>query len=241
VAIKGKGKTRSKSAARAPRRAPVEVKPAFARRRWVQVLAALLAGALVVLSVLWVMNGLRRNREESENAADASARRAVLQQWQTTLEGVLGTIGDVNAGQPPTILPDLEATIDAMAEGKGPDDSQALLKQAAEQADAAVEQLKAVDLSSQIADSEAFTADQTIQLLNSRDEYVLALTLYGDVARLGLVALNGDQEQELAKRARRQVATAKLTANDAYENTRQVLATAGLVNLAPTSPFGLGS
>ena len=43
MAIKGKGKTRSRPPARAPRPIPVVVKPPFFRRRWVQVVGAFLA------------------------------------------------------------------------------------------------------------------------------------------------------------------------------------------------------
>ena len=45
MAIKGKGKTKSRPPARAPRPAPVVRKPPFFARRWVQVVAALVSFA----------------------------------------------------------------------------------------------------------------------------------------------------------------------------------------------------
>jgi len=47
MAIKGKGRTRTKQPVRAPRRGPVPVPVPFVRRRGVQVVAAFLVGALV--------------------------------------------------------------------------------------------------------------------------------------------------------------------------------------------------
>ena len=45
MAIKGKGKTKSRPPSRAPRRGPVEVPTPFTQRRWVQLVAVLLLGA----------------------------------------------------------------------------------------------------------------------------------------------------------------------------------------------------
>ena len=76
MAIKGKGKTKNRQPARAPRRTPVPVKPPFFARRWVQLVAALLIGMGIVWFLVWVTNGIRASRDSDQAAKIAIPRIA---------------------------------------------------------------------------------------------------------------------------------------------------------------------
>ena len=62
MAIKGKGRTKTRQPVRAPRRGPVPVPVPFARRRSVQVVSAFVTGLLVFWGGVWLTNGLRALR-----------------------------------------------------------------------------------------------------------------------------------------------------------------------------------
>jgi hypothetical protein len=184
MAIKGKGKTRARPPARAPRPVPVVRKPPFFLRRWVQVVGALLLGMLAVVVVVWATNGLRASdAEEQAAAADENARRAI-QEWQTTVEGALATVGTADEGTGGFIVqPELSASVDTLSKGDAD-------KGAPETADAAVaalgdaaDTLEGVDLAALIRDRglDAVTANV---VLNSREKMLSGLQLYGRVASM---------------------------------------------------------
>lgn len=118
MAIKGKGKTKSRPAPRAPRHAPVDVPTPFVRRRWVQLLALFVLGALVVIFVIWFTNGLRQERNDREAQDAATQARSAVAQVQQTFEGAVGTAGQVTPGQPPRIQPLLATMLDQLAKGQ---------------------------------------------------------------------------------------------------------------------------
>jgi hypothetical protein len=232
MAIKGKTKSRSRGGrapARAPRREPVVVKPPFVRRRWVQLVAALLVGAFAVMTVVWVTNGLRRSREEQEASDAATTRRAAVQEWQSTLEGELNELGTISVGAEPSIFQPLSSTIDELANGEAPEGAAATIDDAIDRSRAGAEALEDFDLTGTIAD-QGFDVAQTNYLLNSQARVVHALNLYEQAALLARLALAAEGEQRVAL-ARRAVAIrdlARSTLNEGWTDYQQILFATGL-------------
>ena len=93
MAIKGKGRTRTKQPVRAPRRGPVPVPVPFVRRRGVQVVAAFLVGALVFWGGVWLTNGLRaQDTSERDREQELQQRRAGAA-WENLVATEVGTSG----------------------------------------------------------------------------------------------------------------------------------------------------
>jgi hypothetical protein len=235
MAIKGKtrGRSRGKAPARAPRREPVAVPKPFLQRRWVQLVAAALAGALAVLFVVWVTNGLRQERADTEEADAAATRRAAAQEWQQTLEGEVGKLGTISPGVPPTVLEPLSGSIDGLADGKAPDGTDATISDALTLVRAAAETLGDYELTETIAD-QGFDVEETNYFLNSQSKVVHALKLYEQSALLAQAALaaEGQERVALARRAVavRGVATSLL--NEGWNDYLQVMYAVGLTQVA---------
>ena len=73
MAIKGKKRSKQRSAPRAPRREPVALPTPFLRRRWVQLTAVFLLGILAMVVFVWVTNNLRANEAEERSAESVAA------------------------------------------------------------------------------------------------------------------------------------------------------------------------
>ena len=117
MAIKGKGKTKPKQPARAPKRGPVPVPKPFAQRTWVRVMASFIAGVFLVSMCWWVWEGLDKNRNQKAAAADLSQQQQAIAAWKATLEATLSTVGQVQGAAPPQVAPTLAPAIDAIAKG----------------------------------------------------------------------------------------------------------------------------
>lgn len=240
MAIKGKtkGRSRGRAPARAPRREPVAVQPPFLRRRWVQLVAAAVAGALAVLFVVWVTNGLRQQRADDEEADAAATRRAAAQEWQGTLEGEVGKLGSISPGVPPTVLTELSGAIDGLADGEAPDGTDATIADALTLTRAAAEAIDGYDLTTAIAD-QGFDVVETNYFLNSQSKIAHALSLYEQSALLAREALAADGQERVALARRavavREVATSLL--NEGWNDYLQVMYAVGLTQVA--QPTGI--
>ncbi|MDP9118719.1 MAG: hypothetical protein M3M93_00375, partial [Actinomycetota bacterium] len=91
MAIKGKGRTRTRQSVRAPRRGPVPVPVPFARRRGVQVIAAFVAGLLVFWGGIWLTNGLRAQDTSERDREEELLRRRAGAAWENVVATELGT------------------------------------------------------------------------------------------------------------------------------------------------------
>jgi hypothetical protein len=238
VAIKGKGKTKSRPAARPPRPTPVVRKPPFFLRRWVQVVAALLVGMGFVTAVVWATNGLRIDDAAKARDARAASVRRVVQQWQTTVDGTLskglGTTGS-GVGQI-VILPSLSTSVATLAKGdqdpKAADTAATAVKLVGD----GVNTLQNVDLPTTIRDQGVDLA-MTNYLLNSKARMVEGLQLYGRVAALVQAASVADDPavaDALIKEANALLPIATQVFNEGYSDYTEALARAGL--LQPTAP-----
>jgi hypothetical protein len=234
MAIKGKtkGRSRGKAPARAPRREPVAVQPPFIRRRWVQLVGAAVAGALAVLFLVWVTNGLRQERAADEEADAATTRRTAAQEWQKTLEGEVGKLGTISPGVPPTVLEPLSGAIDDLSDGNVPDGTDATIADALTLARAAAKTLGDYDLTATIAD-QGFDVEETNYFLNSQSKIVHALKLYEQSALLAQEASTA-QGQERVALARRAVAIRDLATsllNEGWNDYLQVMYAVGLAQV----------
>jgi hypothetical protein len=197
LAIKGKGKTKGRQMARAPRRAPVEVKQPLFLRRWVQVVLAFLAGLLLMVFAVWVTNYLRQERVDEQAATQASQQRAAGQKWKTQVEGALGKVGSISPGAAPAVFPDLAATISGLQKGTVPDGAKSTLEQAQADAKRARDPLKSFDLTGQVRDI-GMGAEQVSWFLNSQTRIVQALELYTQAAADAELAIAAPDDQRAA-------------------------------------------
>ena len=238
MAIKGKGKTKSRPAARPPRPTTVVRKPPFFVRRWVQVVGALLAGMGIVIVVVWATNGLRVDDAAKARDASAASVRRVVQQWQTTVDGTLskglGTTGG-GVGQI-VILPSLSTSVATLVKGdkdpKAGETASAAVKLVGE----GVSTLQNVDLPTMIRDQGVDLAT-TNYLLNSKARMVDGLQLYGRVAAQVQAASSADDPavaDALIAEANALLPIATQVFNEGYSDYTEALAQAGL--LEPAAP-----
>ena len=238
MAIKGKGKTKGRQPARAPRRELVEVKPPFFMRRRVQVAIAFVAGLLLFMFWVWVTNGIRQDRAEKQTQAEASKQRQAALSWQSTVEGAIGKIGTINPGGAPTILPDVATTIAGLQKGKVPADAVKTLKRAQDDAQRVIDTIKKVPLADQIRDK-GFTAGEVNYFLNSQTRLVEALDLYIRAASVATLAVDatGDARTSLADEAAKIQATADQILQEGWSDYQQALYAGGIAQ----TPLGAGA
>lgn len=237
MAIKGKGKTRGRQPTRAPRRAPVEVKPPLMMRRWVQVSLAFVAGILVMILAVWVTNGLRQQRADDQAATQASEQRAAGQKWKSQVEGALGKVGTLTPSAPPAVFPDLATTISGLQKAKVPEGAKATLEQAQADAKLAVDPLKSYDLTDQVGGI-GMGAEQVSWFLNSQTRFVQALQLYekaADAAKLAIAAPD-DQRAAIADAAAAVQDTAAEILQNGWEDYQNALASVQLFD-SPLTPL----
>jgi hypothetical protein len=240
MAIKGKGKTKARPVARAPRREPVEVKPPFFMRRWVQVGLAFVAGMAVVMLVVWVKDGLRQQRANNTTKTQASEQRTAGQKWQAELEGAIGKLGTITPGTPtpPTIFAPVGDTIGALTSGKTPPKGAAGgLKNAQGQAQTTADALQKFDLTGTIRDK-GFDVGTTNYFLNSQKLIAQSLQLYKQAAALAALALDatGAQQKALARQAAATKASADALFQEGWFDYQQALFDAHIVQ----TPLGGG-
>jgi hypothetical protein len=234
VAIKGKGRTKSRPPARAPKRAPVEVPVPFAKRRWVQAVAAFLLGLGVAWFLIWLTNGLRDQREDERIAAEQVEQRRGVQSWQQLVDAEVASIGQVGpAGVPPQIAGELGPILDQIADGQ-PEGTRQALTSLVDRLEASIETLEDFDLAGAITDR-GFDIGTANSLTNSQGRLVAALRLFTDSARLGLVATgleDDDARRSVARRAQDIRIRGDETLADAW---REYTLGLGAVGLQPAS------
>ena len=197
MAIKGKGKTRGRPPVRAPRRAPVEVKPPFFLRRRVQVSLAFVAGLLLMVFAIWVTNYLRQQHADHTAATQASEQRTAGQKWKSQVEGALGKVGTLSPSALPALFPELGATISGLQKGHVPDGAAATLKKARADAKLAIVPLKKYDLTGQVRDI-GMDEGQVSWFLSSQTRIVQALELYEQAAANAALAIAAPDDQRAA-------------------------------------------
>jgi hypothetical protein len=235
MAIKGKGRTRTKQPVRAPRRGPVPVPVPFVRRRGVQVVAAFLVGVLVFWGGVWLTNGLRaEDTSERDREQELQQRRAGAA-WENLVATELRAIGQIQEGNPPVILPQIRAVTTGLTE-KTPRDAVSTLQTAADGASEAIDGLAGYQLSSSLSDK-GFQKDEVLRFLSARDELVNSIQLYREAALLGVLAadLEGKDRRGAIARAESLLDLADAAVLRFQTHQTEALAAAGIIR-QPTIP-----
>lgn len=234
MAIKGKGRTRPRQTVRAPRRDPVPVRPPVARRRGVQLVAAFVAGLLVFWGGVWLTNGLRAEQAGEEERTEAIRRRQAGSAWNQLVTREVGTIGTVQEGRPPEILPDVRAAIAELAKARPGEvpNLEALAADAREVADA----IDGYAMTESLR-NKGFDRAGVLRFLSAQDELVGAIELYRQAALLGSVAedLDGTARERVLDRATSVLNEADESVADFYLDHSEAMASAGIVQ-QPTLP-----
>jgi hypothetical protein len=232
MAIKGKGKTRARQVARAPKRAPVEVPKPVYQRTWVQLVAAVLLGAFAVMLVVWVTNSLRESSRESDDAAARELRQDALSTIRTEFEAQIGAVGQIQDPLGPVIAPKVREAADALAKGNPPKVDAEELEQLSEDLAAAAAALEGFDLAATIRDQGFESAAQSEVLISSRAQLVAALRDVEQAASIVLLAIGSEDAasaEALGASALALVDSADAQAQNAWRTYRNALVEAGLV------------
>jgi hypothetical protein len=202
MAIKGKGRTKTKQSVRAPRRGPVPVPVPFARRRGVQALAAFLTGLLVFWGGIWLTNGLREQDRTATADTQELLRRRAGSAWKTFIESQLGTIGTVQEGTPPVVLPQIGTALTQLAD-RTPKAATETLQEAAAGARTVSGEIEGYDLAGTIT-GKGFDKGEALRFFSAKDEVATALTLLREAALLGVAAAKLDAADRAGVLARAQ-------------------------------------
>jgi hypothetical protein len=241
MAIKGKGKTRARPTARAPRREAVPVPVPWARRRWVQVLAAFLAGLLVFWGAIWLTNGLRDQDRAEQQDQQAIEKRRAGTAWQSLIQTQVGAVGQVELGAPPVVFPQVRSTLGDLADGT-PKDAADTLQEAANQAKGIANAILDYDLAGSVS-GKGFDKGEVLRYLSARDELATAMTLYREAALLGVVASKLDPADRggVLGRAQSLVAQAEAALGRFEAHQIEALSAAGIHPANPALPGLPGS
>lgn len=235
MAIKGKGKSRQRAAPRAPRHAPVPPPTPLYRRTWVQTIASFLLGVAIMIALVWVTNSLRVGDEAESSRADASARRAAALEYQAAVRGAFGQVGVVEPGVPPTVFADMDAALDALAQGDPPGDASETFSTAVRDASQALKDLEGFDVRAAVVDR-GFSPIVVASYTGSADSMRQALGLYREAARVGgsAASLGGPEAKELTEVATGLRDTARQELAAGWTEYLQALRASGL----PETPSG---
>ena len=188
MAIKGKGKTKTKQAARAPRRAPVAVKKPLAQRGWVRAFAAFLAGVLVLAVTWWAYEGIDKQRNASAAASAQAQKLSAVEAWKGNLEPTLQTVGTISGGASPQIATDVGTALTALAQGKDAGVKPAQLVSEADNLDKAAKTLAGFKLADTIA-NHGFDEMETDLITTIQPEIVAGLRSLAVAARMTALAI----------------------------------------------------
>lgn len=195
MAIKGKGKPKSKQPARAPRRAPVPVKPPFAQRTWVKVTAAFIAGVFVLSMCWWVWENLDKDRNAKAAAATATQQQAAVAAWKAGLDAGLANVAQLQGGATPQIATSLQPAIDAVVKGTEPPVSADDLTALSDQLEGAAKKLDRFALSDAIADH-GFSVSQSDEITAAHSELIAGLKALAVAADLTALAIQSPGDQQ---------------------------------------------
>ncbi len=235
MAIKGKGRTRTRQSVRAPRRGPVPVPVPFARRRGVQVIAAFVAGLLVFWGGIWLTNGLRAQETSERDREQELLRRRAGAAWEDLVTTEVATIGQITEGRPPLILPEARELLSGLAE-RTPKGAAETLGTAADNAKQTMDAIETYELSSSLADK-GFDQGQVLRFLSARDELLTAIESSRQASLVGVLAvdLEGNERRTALARAQALFAASDAALLRFQTHHTEALAGAGIIR-QPTIP-----
>ena len=238
MAIKGKTKTKSggRPVARAPRLAPVEVKPPFFARTRVKIALGILGGIAVSALTVWVWVGLRSEHRHNAAAAQLAKEKAIVASYQGTIDGIVAQVG-TTSGPTATLFTDVTTPLSDLVKGKLDSGLSSTLKTAESNDKAALRNVSGIDISAQFGDKGFNKA--TINLaFNSQSKMKEALELYQQVFSLMREAsvAKGTQVTSLATDAQNIKTTADSLFSQGYTDYANLKSAVGIVQV----PQGLG-
>ncbi len=238
MTIKGKGKTRQKQAPRAPRRAPVPVKPPFFRRGWVKAVAAFLGGLLVMSMVWWAWENLDKERNSKDLATAQGQQQQALSAWaKGNLEPTLSTVGQLQGGGTPQIATSVGTALDALAKGDDPGATADDMTAIADKLDKAAKALDKFGVADAIS-GQGFDSAQTDVITTVQSETASALRSLAVAARLTARAIVDPKDQEQVAVAKQAFDTGQSTLQHGWNSYANIAALAGVPLPAPQ---GLGT
>ncbi len=233
MAIKGKGRTRSKPVARGPRPVPVQVKPPVLARRWLQVTAAFAGGALLVLAGLWSWTGLQRDREAAREERQRQEQVTAMQQYRADVESALSPLGSPGPNGF-DLLPDLSRRLERLAAGETPTGTAGAARSAERLLRGSAKALEGLDVAAILGDR-GFGPEVIVYAIGARDDMARGLRLLEQVARaVGRAAgLDGTERARLVEMAVAVEPLAREAFDDGYRDYLQALAAVGIFALPP--------
>src|SRR5918996_3816490 len=229
MAIKGKGRRRPRQPVRAPRRGPVPVPVPFARRKGAQLTAVFIAGLLVFWGGIWLTNGLRAERAAEEDSAAALRRRQAGAAWNALVREQIATIGSIEEGRPPVILPQVREGLRQLRKADAPEAVVESLRTAAADAEKASEAIADFALIDTLRDK-GFDQASVLRFLNARDALISAIDLTRQAALLGEVAagLEGRERTEVLERAEALLGPVDAAVARFYQEHTEAMSAAGI-------------
>jgi hypothetical protein len=238
MAIKGKSKGRSAKAVTPgpkPVYQPVKKRLLAKREFWLVILSIL--GVMVIVGLV---AGFIAERNASAQDDLEQRMRATMSSFQGQVEPVLTTIGQANPPAGFAAFTDLQTAIgNLVAEKPGaPVDSEALKQtatDAASSAKTALEALQQIDETALIQ-GKGFSEEFVLYVINAKGNFVRAMTLYGEAAKLLELAADaqGPERAELAARTQAIANAATEIFDRGYADYIQAQSKAG--TFAPPAP-----
>jgi hypothetical protein len=238
MAIKGKSKGRSAKAVTPgpkPVYQPVKKRLLAKREFWLVILS--IFGVIVIVGLV---AGFIAERNASAQDDLEQRMRATMSSFQGQVEPVLTTVGQANPPAGFVAFTDLQTAIgNLVAEEPGaPADSKAVKQtatDAAASAKTALEALNQIDESALIQ-GKGFSEEFVLYVINAKGNFVRAMTLYGEAAKLLELAADaqGAERAELATRSQAIANVASEIFDRGYADYIQAQSKAG--TFAPPAP-----
>ncbi len=240
MAIKGKGKTKSRQPPRAPRHEPVVVKKPFAQRGWVRGLVLFLCGVLVLSVTWWAYEGIDKQRNASKAASAQAQQREAVSAWKVNLEGALSSVGQVQGGATPQIAADVGTAITNLGKGTDAGVTADQLTSEADNLEKAATTLAKFKLTDTVADH-GFDETQTDLITTIQPEITAGLRSLAVAARLTAMAM---QDPSNADDLLAEAKTANTSGQDliarGWSSYTNVSTLAGLPPPVQQQPIGSG-
>ncbi len=240
MAIKGKGKTKSRQPPRAPRHEPVVVKKQFAQRGWVRGLVLFLCGVLVLSVTWWAYEGIDKQRNASKAASAQAQQREAVSAWKVNLEGALSSVGQVQGGATPQIAADVGTAITNLGKGTDAGVTADQLTSEADNLEKAATTLAKFKLTDTVADH-GFDETQTDLITTIQPEITAGLRSLAVAARLTAMAM---QDPSNADDLLAEAKTANTSGQDliarGWSSYTNVSTLAGLPPPVQQQPIGSG-
>jgi hypothetical protein len=198
--------------------------------------AAFLVGLLVFWGGVWLTNGLRAENTSERDREQELLERRTGAAWEKLVSTEVGSIGQIQAGQPPVILPQVRSVLTVLAQKKTPKGAASALQTAAKDAKAAIDAVEKYQLSSSLSDK-GFRPGEVLRFLSARDELVTSIQLYREAALLGGLAaeLEGKDRETAIARAQGLLTLADAAVLRFQTHQTEALAAAGIIR-QPTIP-----